>query len=102
MLDPSISTDEYAKRLASLSPGFSGADIANLCNEAAILASRKDKKFVEQIDFEMASEKVIAGLEKKTGFTKEERRTVAVHESGKFINIEVKYIRKFLSIKFIN
>jgi len=74
--------DEYAKRLASLSPGFSGADIANLCNEAAILASRLEKKFVESIDFEMASEKVLAGAEKKMNLTELEKKTIAIHESG--------------------
>ncbi len=49
-----------------MSPGFSGADLANLCNEAAILAVRKDKEFVDQVDFELATERVIGGLEKKT------------------------------------
>lgn len=57
--------EDYAKRLATLTPGFSGADIMNLCNEAAILAARKNKKCVETIDFELASERVIGGLEKK-------------------------------------
>lgn len=47
--------EEYAKRLATLTPGFSGADIKNLCNEAAIIAARNDKKFVSMIDFELAS-----------------------------------------------
>ena len=45
-LDPSVTVEEYANRLASLTPGFSGADIANLCNEAAILAARKNLKSV--------------------------------------------------------
>lgn len=48
-----------------MSPGFSGADINNLCNEAAILAARAGKHCVQMIDFEMATEKVIGGLEKK-------------------------------------
>jgi len=64
-LDDSKTLDDYSKRLATLTPGFSGADIANLCNEAAILAARKNKLVVEAIDFEMATERVIAGLEKK-------------------------------------
>ena len=68
--------------MATLTPGFSGADIANLCNEAAILAARENKKFVETIDFEMASERIIAGLKKKQLMTEDERRVVAVHESG--------------------
>lgn len=81
-LDPSRSNDDYARRLATLTPGFSGADIANLCNEGAILAARKNKRFVETIDFEMASERVLAGLEKKRIISKEERKVIAVHESG--------------------
>lgn len=47
--------EEYARRLATLTPGFSGADIANLCNEAAIVAARANKEVVEPIDFEMAT-----------------------------------------------
>lgn len=74
--------EQIAKRLSTLTPGFSGADIANLCNEAAILAARKNKKFVESYDFEMATERVIAGLEKKRIISEEERKVVAVHESG--------------------
>mmetsp|Transcript_32031 Transcript_32031/g.49645 ORF Transcript_32031/g.49645 Transcript_32031/m.49645 type:complete len:99 (-) Transcript_32031:343-639(-) len=68
--------------MATLTPGFSGADIANLCNEAAILAARKNKSYIDTDDFEMATERVIAGLEKKSLMTPEERKTVAVHESG--------------------
>jgi AFG3 family protein len=70
--------------LASLSPGFSGADIANLCNEAAILASRSGKNHVEPIDFELASERILAGMEKKMALSDVEKRTIAVHESGNF------------------
>eukprot|EP01015_Nassula_variabilis_P012690 TRINITY_DN2032_c0_g1_i2.p1 TRINITY_DN2032_c0_g1~~TRINITY_DN2032_c0_g1_i2.p1 ORF type:complete len:549 (-),score=152.76 TRINITY_DN2032_c0_g1_i2:87-1733(-) len=81
-LDPSVSMDDYARRLATLTPGFSGADISNLCNEAAILAARKNQKHVTTHEFEMASERVMAGLEKKSLLSEEERRTVAVHESG--------------------
>lgn len=81
-LDPSKTIDEYAKRLSTLTPGFSGADIANLCNEAAILAARKNKNSIETIDFEMASERVIAGLEKKKIVSEIDRKIVAVHESG--------------------
>jgi AFG3 family protein len=81
-LDPSKTMDEYAKRLATLTPGFSGAEIANLCNEAAIMAARANKLYVDSNDFEMASERVMAGLEKKKIISEEERRTVAFHESG--------------------
>ena len=81
-LDRSKTNEEYAKRLATLTPGFSGADIANLCNEAAILAARKNKKFIESIDFEVSSERVLAGLEKKRIISAAERKMIAVHESG--------------------
>jgi len=81
-LDPSKTTEEYAKRLATLTPGFSGADISNLCNEAAILAARKNRKSVSSEEFESAAERVIGGLEKKKMVSPEERRTVAFHESG--------------------
>lgn len=81
-MDPKSDINEQARRLAVLSPGFSGADIANLCNEAAILASRKNKNFVEAIDFELASERILAGAEKKMHLSLEEKRTIAIHESG--------------------
>lgn len=61
-LDPSKTLEEFAKRLATLTPGFSGADISNLCNEAAILAARRASKYVEANDFESATERVLAGL----------------------------------------
>lgn len=82
VLDTRLSTDEYANRLATLTPGFSGAEIGNLCNEAAILAGREAKKHVTALHFEKASERIIAGLEKKGMVNQEERRKVAVHESG--------------------
>lgn len=81
-LDSSRTIEDYAKRLATLTPGFSGADIHNLCNEAAIIAARKSKTAITPEDFEMASERVLAGLEKKSIMSDQERRTVAVHESG--------------------
>lgn len=74
--------EEVAKRMASLSPGFSGADIRNVCNEAAINAARRDANIVESEDFEIAIERVIGGLEKKVSMSEEEKRIVAVHESG--------------------
>jgi AFG3 family protein len=74
--------EKYANRLATLTPGFSGADISNICNEAAIVAARKDRKAVTPKDFEEAVERVIGGLEQKRIVSDEERRTVAVHESG--------------------
>jgi AFG3 family protein len=81
-LDASKTMDEYAKRLATLTPGFSGADIHNLCNEAAILAARNNKEAVSTKEFEVAAERVLAGLEKKKVMSEEERKVVAFHESG--------------------
>jgi len=75
--------EEIAKRMASLTPGFSGADIANVCNEAALIAARNSKVVVSLIEFESAIERVIGGIEKTSKIlTKEERRTVAYHEAG--------------------
>jgi len=72
-----------AERLAALTPGFAGADIANLCNEAAIIAARNNKDAVELIDFEQATDRVIGGLEKKNKvMSKEEKELVAYHEAG--------------------
>jgi AFG3 family protein len=53
--------DELSKRLSELTPGFSGADIANLCNEAAIIATRRKKTYIDDKDFEDASERITAG-----------------------------------------
>lgn len=70
-------------RLAKLTPGFVGADLANLVNEAALLAARKDKKSVTMKDFEEGIERVIAGLEKNTRIIPdEEKRRTAYHECG--------------------
>ncbi len=75
--------DFIAKRLAVLSPGFSGADIANVCNEAALIAARNSKKEIELVDFEAAIDRVIAGLEKKNRvLSPEEKKRVAYHEAG--------------------
>lgn len=72
-----------AKRLAALSPGFAGADIANICNEAALMAAREDKDFVEIVDFDRAIDRVIGGLEKKNKvISRKEREIVAHHEAG--------------------
>ena len=81
-LDPSKTMEDYARRLATLTPGFSGADIHNLCNEAAILGARRNKKVVSSEEFEAAAERVMAGLEKKKIMSEEERKVVAIHESG--------------------
>lgn len=75
--------DELAKRLAALTPGFAGADIHNVCNEAALIAARNMKPTVTDKDFEAAIERVIAGIEKKSRvLSPEEKKTVAYHEAG--------------------
>lgn len=69
--------------MAKQTPGFSGADIANVCNEAALIAARKDKEIVEKQDFLDAIDRIIGGLEKKNKIiSQEEKRAIAFHESG--------------------
>ena len=78
-----LDTSVDIKKLAAQTPGFAGAEIANVCNEAALIAARKDKKNVEMIDFQDAIDRVIGGLEKKTKIiSPEEKRIVAYHEAG--------------------
>jgi cell division protease FtsH len=78
-LDKDLDIDFLAKQ----TPGFSGADIANICNEAALIAARNDKKFVEKQDFLDAVDRIIAGLEKKNKIiTPQEKRVIAFHEAG--------------------
>nr|XP_018918042.1 PREDICTED: paraplegin [Bemisia tabaci] len=73
----------YSKRLAYLSPGFSGADIANVCNEAALHAARSLQKTVQDKDLEYAIERTVGGTEKKShAMSPVEKRVVAYHESG--------------------
>ena len=69
--------------LAKQTPGFSGADIANVCNEAALIAARKEKKAVNKQDFLDAVDRIVGGLEKKNKIiTQEEKKTIAFHEAG--------------------
>jgi cell division protease FtsH len=71
------------KVLARGTPGFSGADLANLVNEAALLAARQGKKLVEMLDFENAKDKVLMGVERRSMIiSEEEKRTIAYHEAG--------------------
>ncbi len=78
-----LSDDVDLRKLAAQTPGFAGAEIANVCNEAALLASRKNKDKITMEDFMEAIERVIAGLEKKNKLINErERKIVAFHESG--------------------
>ena len=77
--DSSLDIDYLARQ----TPGFSGADIANVCNEAALIAARHDKTDVTKQDFLDAVDRIIGGLEKKTKvMTAEEKRTIAIHEAG--------------------
>lgn len=72
-----------AKKLSAQTPGFAGAEIANVCNEAALIAARNNKEAVDMQDFQDAIDRVIGGLEKKnTLITPEEKRVVAYHEAG--------------------
>ena len=78
-LDKSVDIDLLARQ----TPGFSGADIAYVCNEAALIAARHNKKKVDKEDFLAAVDRIIGGLEKKTKvLTAEEKRTIALHEAG--------------------
>ena len=78
-----LSDDLDREFLAKQTPGFSGADIANICNEAALIAARNDKKAVEKQDFLDAVDRIIGGLEKKNKIiSPEEKKTIAYHEAG--------------------
>jgi len=76
------SREEYARKMASLTPGFSGAEISNVCNEGAIIAARTDLESVGIKEFEKAIERVIGGIEKKTIMTLDEKKIIAYHEAG--------------------
>ncbi len=79
------SSEGYVDRdfLAKQTPGFSGADIANVCNEAALVAARKNKKQIEKQDFLDAVDRIVGGLEKRTKvLSDQEKHTIAYHESG--------------------
>lgn len=79
MQDDSLDTDFLAKQ----TPGFSGADIANVCNEAALIAARKEKKAVTKQDFLDAVDRIVGGLEKKNKIiTPDEKKAIAFHEAG--------------------
>lgn len=78
-----LETNVDVKKLAAQTPGFAGAEIANVCNEAALIAARRDKKAVDMQDFQDAIDRVIGGLEKKTKIiSPEEKKIVAYHEAG--------------------
>ncbi|TAG01256.1 MAG: ATP-dependent metallopeptidase FtsH/Yme1/Tma family protein [Cytophagia bacterium] len=78
-----LSGDVDAKKLAAQTPGFAGAEIANVCNEAALIAARRNKSSVEMVDFQDAVDRVIGGLEKKNKIiSPEEKEIIAYHEAG--------------------
>jgi len=78
-----LSPEVDSKKLSAQTPGFAGAEIANVCNEAALIAARKDKEAVDMNDFQDAIDRVIGGLEKKNKIiSPEEKKIVAYHEAG--------------------
>ena len=78
-IDESIDVEFLSRQ----TPGFSGADIANVCNEAALIAARKKKKFVQREDFMNAVDRIVGGLEKKNKIiTQDEKKSIAIHEAG--------------------
>ncbi|MBQ0057464.1 MAG: ATP-dependent zinc metalloprotease FtsH [Bacteroidales bacterium] len=78
-----LAADLDVKKLARQTPGFSGADIANVCNEAALIAARNNKEAVDAQDFNNAVDRIIGGLEKKSKvMTQEEKHSIAIHEAG--------------------
>ncbi|XP_063244841.1 AFG3-like protein 2 [Bacillus rossius redtenbacheri] len=82
-LKTSLDKMDLARKMAALTPGFTGADIANVCNEAALIAARDLKNEIVLKHFEQAIERVVAGMEKKTNVLQpEEKTTVAYHEAG--------------------
>ena len=87
-----------AEFLARQTPGFSGADIANVCNEAALIAARNGKKFVQKEDFMNAVDRIVGGLEKRSKITtEEERKCIANHEAGhatlSWLNMPIRWLR---------
>ena len=82
-LKSNLNKDDLARKMAALTPGFTGADIANVCNEAALIAARDLNESIELRHFEQAIERVVAGMEKKSNVLQpEEKKTVAYHEAG--------------------
>merc|ERR1712176_236812 len=81
-LKTQLDLGEIAQRMATLTPGFAGADIANICNEAALCAARGKKDSVEMEDFYYANDRIIGGLEKPMVMSHTERKTIAYHEAG--------------------
>jgi cell division protease FtsH len=93
MKDKPLAPDVDPKTLARGTPGFSGADLANLCNEAALLAARRNKRLVTNAEFEDAKDKVMMGAERRSMvMSEDERRNTAYHEAGHaIVGLNVKY-----------
>ena len=93
MKDKPLAPDIDPRVIARGTPGFSGADLANLCNEAALLAARRNKRMITQTEFEDAKDKVMMGAERKSMvMSDEERRNTAYHEAGHaLVGLNVKY-----------
>ncbi|MBR5651723.1 MAG: AAA family ATPase, partial [Bacteroidales bacterium] len=90
-LDPTVDRSFLAKQ----TPGFSGADIANVCNEAALICARKNKKIIDKQDFLDAIDRIIGGLEKRTKLiSPEEKRAISYHEAG---HASVSWLLKYAS-----
>eukprot|EP01060_Flectonema_neradi_P016668 TRINITY_DN2329_c5_g1_i1.p1 TRINITY_DN2329_c5_g1~~TRINITY_DN2329_c5_g1_i1.p1 ORF type:complete len:864 (+),score=227.81 TRINITY_DN2329_c5_g1_i1:33-2624(+) len=102
-LHPNTKRQVVSERLAALTPGFSGADIMNTCNEAALMAARENEKYVGAKSFEKAIEKIIGGLEKKgKKVTQKEKRTIAFHEAGKVVcGWHLKHVDPILKVSII-
>jgi cell division protease FtsH len=93
MKDKPLAPDIDPRVIARGTPGFSGADLANLCNEAALLAARRNKRIITQAEFEDAKDKVMMGAERRSMvMSEEERRNTAYHEAGHaIVGLNVKY-----------
>lgn len=98
-LDSTVDVDLLARQ----TPGFSGADIANVCNEAALIAARRNKKAVDRQDFIDAVDRIIGGLEKRSKITTdEEKRAIAVHEAGHAtVSWHLKYANPLIKVTIV-
>ena len=101
--DVKIAPDVDVDLLSRQTPGFSGADIANVCNEAALIAARRSKEFVEKQDFMDAVDRIVGGLEKRSKITtEEERETIATHEAGHAtISWHLKYANPLIKVTIV-
>ena len=101
--DVKIAPDVDVALLSRQTPGFSGADIANVCNEAALIAARRSKEFVEKQDFMDAVDRIVGGLEKRSKITtEEERESIATHEAGHAtISWHLKYANPLIKVTIV-